>query len=88
MGHRIKSRANSDYEHRATVGQGMCIEPSKGWKQGAWIQVLNGSAYVAFICDVTSVCLVLLSCKGRLWVGGGGGKGSVSGQGLIEFVPQ
>lgn len=66
MGYRIQSRASSDHEHKATVGQGMCVEPPGGCRVEARdLGSSSGSARVALVCDVTPVCLVLLSRKGQ-----------------------
>lgn len=75
---RIKPTASSEYEHRATVGQGMCIEPSGGLRggNGAPIQVLALSTWPWWV--VSPLCAWFCSAV----EGHGGGKGSMGGQGL------
>lgn len=45
MGYRIQSRASSDYEHKATVGQGMCVEPPGGLQGGS-----EGPGFKFWLC--------------------------------------
>lgn len=81
---RIKPTASSEYEHRATVGQGMCIEPSGGLRGGNGApDSSSGSVHVALVGGVTPVCLVLLSCRGTR-----GREGQHGWARAPEFVPQ
>lgn len=76
---RIKPRASSEYEHRATVGQGMCIEPSGGLRGGnGALDSSSGSVHVALVGGVSPLCAWFCSAV----EGHGGGKGSTGGQGL------